>query len=79
VTDRTIHAEVPGIVEVVRYDRAGKWYIEPLTPGLPRQHVTVTEAAEYATFPEISSGRKWVYYPGLPGGKQFDRKVKQRA
>lgn len=26
--DRTVHAEFPGLEEVVRYDRAGKWYIE---------------------------------------------------
>ena len=74
--DRTIHAEIPGYVEVVRYDRRGKWYIEPVTPGLPRQQVSVKEAAEYVTSGwEKAERRKFIHYKGLPGGKQFDRLV----
>lgn len=34
-TDRTVHATLPDKdAEVVRYDRAGKWYLEPRDPEL---------------------------------------------
>jgi|JI10StandDraft_1071094.scaffolds.fasta_scaffold14615_9 hypothetical protein len=75
-SDRTVHAKVPsrgGHLELVRYDRAGKWYIEGTLPehGL-RSSVSVQEA--------ISCARKWMrrggsHYAGLPGGQVFDRGV----
>ena len=39
MSDRTVHVSYPGM-EIVRYDRAGKWYLEPTNPTLPRQKVT---------------------------------------
>lgn len=64
--DRTVHAS-NGAREIVRYDRAGKWYVE--LKGLPRIPVTLAQAAKEAR----SYG--WVHHPGLPGGARFDRLV----
>lgn len=75
MTDRQVHAAIPGVMEVVRYDRAGKWYVEPLTPGLRRWAVTVGEAAEYAS--TANTAGSWEHYEGLLGGRQFDRRMKK--
>ncbi len=65
--DRTVHAE--GIAaEVVRYDRSGKWYIEPKN-GAQRRHVGVNEAAEWAAVAATA------VFTGRPGGVVFDRRV----
>jgi len=69
--DRTVHAKGPQM-EVVRYDRAGKWYLEPTNRTLPRQHVTVNEAAHYTRW---LLGEHGVHLPGLPGGTAYDRLV----
>lgn len=71
MSDRTVHASYPGM-EIVRYDRAGKWYFEPTESTLPRQKVTVRQAAEAAV---------WAlgYYNNdaevfeRKGGKRFDQ------
>ncbi len=70
MSDRTVHASYPGM-EIVRYDRAGKWYFEPTDSSLPRQKVTVKQAADAAV---------WAlgYYDNQAqvferkGGKNFD-------
>lgn len=49
MSDRTVHASYPGM-EIVRYDRAGKWYFEPTDSSLPRQKVTVKQAADAAVW-----------------------------
>jgi hypothetical protein len=71
--DRIVHASNDQ-VEVVRYDKAGKWYIEPLDRSLPRQAVSVKDAAKHAV---------WLWYQGngtvhfdRPGGAIFNRKVR---
>lgn len=71
--DRTVHA-ANALAEVVRYDRAGKWYIEPRDRSLPRQLVTVKQAAQYALWmEEHDSG---TIHLGRAGGGSFDRAVR---
>lgn len=67
----TIHAESVGDVEVVRYDRAGKWWLE--FPGGQRERVTLEGAAFHAggCLPTVD-----VHF-GLPGGSRFDSKVRE--
>lgn len=59
-------------MEIVRYDRAGKWFLEPTNPYLKRQRVTIKEAASQAIWAAAHGGD---YYLGLPGGGAFDRYV----
>ena len=74
--DRHVHARCRG-VEVVRYDRSGKWYVEIAADfgrrGLPaeRKHVGIEEAVETAR----SFGAAGTIHLGLPGGGSFDRKI----
>ena len=64
-TDRRVHARLPDGTEVVRYDRAGKWYLEH--PELPnRRHVTLQEAVEAVG--ELGT----VVYLKTIGGNRFD-------
>ena len=53
--------------EIVRYDKAGKWYLEMGRHG--RIRLNVRKAAELAAEGE------WI--PGLPGGRRFDLEVKR--
>src|SRR2546430_15759960 len=69
-TDRTVHAECEGF-EVVRYDRAGKWYVEPRNGDRPPEHVGVGEAARRAASADVLGG---VIHFGARGGDVFDRK-----
>lgn len=67
--DRRVHGRTATGSEVVRYDRAGKWYVEGV--GLRRAPITVGEAVrlvlqEYATV-----------YTGIPGGTRFDALVRR--
>lgn len=64
--DRTVHASYPGM-EIVRYDKAGKWYAEPTDPNERRDQLNVREAAYLA----VSNRATWT--PGLQGGRAFDR------
>jgi hypothetical protein len=65
VADRTVHGRSRRGEEIVRYGRAGKWYIEGRTDRL---RVTVAQAAAAAAAGE--------FYPGLPGGRTFDAEVR---
>lgn len=75
--NRRVHAYNP-VMEVVRYDRTSKWYLEPVGyPDLPRQKVTIDEAVQFA-YDQCGSrcphfGPSLVNL-GLPGGTTFDRK-----
>jgi hypothetical protein len=72
MNDRTVHATYKDM-EIVRYDRSGKWYLEPTIPGLPRQHVGVKDAARAAVWGlEHADGSVPL---GEPGGQAFDRAV----
>jgi hypothetical protein len=69
--DRTVHGHSMNRLEpweVVRYDRSGKWYLE--SPDGRRQHVGVHHAAKVA-----ADGN---FTPGLPGGRTFDRLVREK-
>lgn len=57
-------------IDVVRYDMAGKWYLEPHDDDKPRQHVSVTAASAYVG--EVLLGGKGVANTGLHGGARFD-------
>jgi hypothetical protein len=61
--DRTVHGMTVEGYEIVRYDRAGKWYVEG---NGYRTHVSVSKAATLATEP---GGRVFL---GLGGGGRFD-------
>jgi hypothetical protein len=69
--DRRVHAEC-ATFEVVRYERAGKWYVESKVGLVPREHIGVAEAARRAISAKVLGGE--INY-GVPGGKVFDRKV----
>jgi hypothetical protein len=73
MSDRTVHAEVPGFEQVVRYDRSGKWYIE--IDGA-RKHVSLGEAAKRALELRDQSG---VIHLDRPGGRSFDRRVRSAS
>lgn len=68
--DRRVHAVLPDGTEVVRYDRAGKWYLEK--QGTQYRKVLVQDAARKASVP--GAGVTF----DLPGGKQFDSIVRKR-
>lgn len=72
MANRTVHAEFRGefgrMVEVVRYERAGKWWLE-WDGG--RRAVSVADAATHAV------SRSGVVFLGRPGGRLFDAKVCQ--
>lgn len=66
--DRSVHASHSDGTEVVRYDRAGKWYIERASD--PRIAVGLRRAVREA----LRSGMS--VYLGLPGGTMFDSKIR---
>lgn len=76
--DRTVHATYNADpeclekyrVEIVRYDNAGKWFIE-YAEG--RKHLTVTAAAAWARHGMAKFGGSVVL--GLHGGSTFDRLI----
>jgi hypothetical protein len=67
--DRRVHAATPEGWEIVRYDRAGKWYAETLTW---RERITFDMAVYHAT----RAGAK--PHLGLPGGTRFDAAVQRK-
>lgn len=71
--DRRVHLTADsyrrGRVEIVRYDRAGKWWAE-YGDGT-RQRLYLAGAVVFAKLP----GSVW--HRGLPGGRAFDAKVIQ--
>lgn len=70
--DRTVHGWAADGTEIVRYDRAGKWYLEPKPSELrPRRQVTVNEAARAAAQGKAVFGRM--------GASVFDRLVRKFA
>ncbi len=74
VTDRLIHAAC-GEWLVVRYDRAGKWYVEYDPPRMrPARRVSVKEAARLAV--EMERESAGTIYLGTAGGRSFDRLVR---
>lgn len=70
MSDRIVHASFPGLGEVVRYDREGRWYYEGT--GKRERLKTVHDAAAKAIELEQRGG---TIHLGRAGGKQFDHKV----
>lgn len=68
---RRIHA-ANDEYEIVRYDRAGKWYLEYDAPK-KRHPLSIGEAAAEARAIARRGGR--IFF-GLPGGGAFDRMVR---
>ena len=68
--DRTVHACCEQF-EIVRYDRAGKWYIE--WNDYDRKRIGVKVAAVHASN-LLDAGRGEVFFD-RPGGQTFDRHV----
>jgi hypothetical protein len=74
--DRTVHASCDSLgLDLVRYDKAGKWYIEPRAKLTPRRHVRIRQAAEIARYWRGSEGGS--IYLGKPGGSAFDWWIQQ--
>jgi hypothetical protein len=69
MNDRLVHARRAN-GEIVRYNRAGKWYVEWLDTG-KRTQLTIRDAARMALFWARNDGG--IVYRGLPGGTAFDR------
>ena len=67
--NRRVHASSDQM-EVVRYNRTSKWYLEPTNRDLPRQKVTIDEAVRYA------AGFCDTVNLNLSGGTTFDRKYR---
>jgi hypothetical protein len=70
MSDRIVHGQTVDHAEIVRYDRAGKWYFEWPDRLRPRRQVTIGEAARAAV-----EGK---FYLGLYGGRVFDQRVRDR-
>lgn len=62
--DRTVHAKTVRGTEVVRYDRAGKWFVEGVDGW--RHRVSLADAVRLATQPDAE------VFLGRPGGGRFD-------
>lgn len=72
MSDRTVHCTiVPHFgerIELVRYDRAGKWFYES---GNTRRQITLDEAAAMCDErPAV------IWHEGRPGGRMFDARVR---
>jgi hypothetical protein len=57
-------------MEIVRYDRSGKWYLEPTDLELKRQHVSVQQAVSSAHWGIENANGVW--HMRRPGGSRFD-------
>lgn len=74
-SDRIVHARsFDRHQEIVRYDRAGKWWVE--NSDGTRRHVGVREAAELARFYVRWGG---TVFTRMPGGSTFDRIIERQA
>lgn len=67
--DRTVHGWAADGSEIARYERTGKWYLEPLpASGRKRRQLKIAEAAHIAFLGKVVFGR--------PGGMRFDKLVR---
>ena len=71
--DRAIHTRTPDDRLIVRYDRAGKWFVESANSEalIPAWQITLRQAVELAT-----QEGSHIYF-GVPGGRAFDAAVKK--
>jgi hypothetical protein len=77
MSDRTVHALYSGM-EIVRYDKAGKWFLEPTNKTLERQLVTVEGAANAAIWGWFKAVGEAQIFFGRHGGSTFDRLVREQ-
>lgn len=72
--DRTVHCTIVpvggGRIEIVRYDRSGKWRRED---GNSRSPLTLAQAVLYAEVDRPAV----IWHEGLPGGRAFDAAVRK--
>ena len=68
--DRRVHAVTAIGSEVVRYGRAGKWYLE--AAGEKRQPLSLAAAVR------LAAGWDADLRLGLPGGRMFDAAVRRK-
>ncbi len=69
--DRQVHAEGQGY-QVVRYDRAGKWWVEGVDGS--RRQVRLDQAVREAV--HITQGGRRGLYLRVGGGGAFDRRMR---
>lgn len=69
--DRTVHARDTAGNELVRYDKAGRWWVEK--DGARHRVATVKDAVDHALAMERAGGEILLFQPG---GQQFDSKVR---
>lgn len=72
MADRRVHAQTADGIEIVRYDRSGKWYFER-KDGTRRQvsvDMAATAAAEVVKYEPIQPPAG--VYLERPGGRRFD-------
>ena len=78
IPDRRVHAQ-SGECQIVRYERAGKWYMEWDPPRLrPARALTVDDAALAAWRMRRETPAATIYF-GVPGGQVFERRVRARG
>lgn len=65
--DRSVHARLADGSEVVRYDRAGKYFLE--SPDGSRERITLGKAVQHAFTARDNDGRVFL---DQPGGQSFD-------
>ena len=65
MNDRTVHGRTADGYEIVRYDRAGKWYLEGIGSRRP---ISLSAAVRGAI--------DGVAYLGRPGGRTFDARAR---
>lgn len=72
--DRRVHCTISTYdgarIEIVRYDRAGRWYYEH-SIGY-RRGITLAEAVGFAS--SVRPAVTW--HEGVPGGRTFDARVR---
>ncbi len=77
MSDRTVHVEIlpigGGHVEIVRYDRSGKWFYENKDHLTKRRRLTLVEAAGFARVDRPAL----IWQEGKPGGRAFDAAVRR--
>lgn len=76
--DRRVHARsAAGNMEIVRYERPGRWFLEYERGSLvPYSRLTVYKAAELAIEWYGVGGHIFL---GVPGGRRFDAIVRGRC
>lgn len=76
IYDRTVHATVPGSGEIVRYDKASKWYLEyPPKTLKPRTKLSLAGAVDLALKHEREPG--CCIFLNRAGGTMFDARVRK--